>query len=68
MLTDEVRSALVRQLGKDAKKGLGEYRLAIEHVENIKRIHTLARRIARAFIDMHTPRKSMSTPSLPAEP
>jgi len=64
---DEVRAALVRQLGKDTKKGLGEYRLATEHVENIKRIHTLARRIARLFIDMHTPRKSTSTALPPIE-
>ena len=66
-LADEVRGALVKQLGKDTKKGLGEYRLATEHVENIKRIHTSARRIAWLFIDMHTPRKSTATPLLPAE-
>lgn len=52
-LADEARVQLVHHLGKDPTAGLGEYRLAIELVESFKRIHTLARRISKTFLDFH---------------
>lgn len=52
-LADEARVQLAHNLGKDPKAGLGEYRLAIELVESFKRIHTLARRISKTFLDFH---------------
>ena len=53
LLADEARVQLALALGRGADKGLAEYRLAIEHVENLKRLHTLARRIARVVLDFH---------------
>lgn len=52
-LSDEARVQLANQLAKDPKNGLNEYRLAVEHVENFKKIHTLARRVCRIFLDFH---------------
>lgn len=64
---DQTHSALMKQLAKDSKQELGRYRLASDHVENIKRIHTLARRIARVFLDMHTPKTIAAEPELPVD-
>jgi phosphate:Na+ symporter len=50
-LVDKARNDLSKLLGKDAKGRLSEYRISMEHVENIKRIHTLSRGIAQMFLD-----------------
>ncbi|SET31831.1 hypothetical protein SAMN05216326_12024 [Nitrosomonas marina] len=46
--------ALRLRLGRDLTVGkqtnLGTYRLAMDHVENLKRIHTLAKRVARLVL------------------
>ena len=47
---DEARTALVRSMGDAAGAGLAEYRLAVELIDEVKLLHTLARRIARAFL------------------
>ena len=48
-----VRNQIVRLMAEDSGKGLARYRLAIEHVDGLKRIQTLARRIAGALLDAH---------------
>ena len=44
-----------------------QYQVAIELVDNIKRIHSLARRIAKVMIDLHAPGMTVSEPVLPSE-
>ena len=53
---DEARTALVRLAGDTDGAGLAEYRLAVDLIDELKLLHTLARRIARAFLDAR-PRK-----------
>ena len=48
-----VRNRIVRLMAEDSDKGLVRYQIAIEHVDGLKRIQTLARRIAGALLDAH---------------
>lgn len=50
-MADETRIELNKQLSRDAKRHLPEYRFASEHIEGVKRFHSLACRIARMFLD-----------------
>ncbi len=49
-LADKARIQISLALSRGSEKGLDEYRLAIEHVENLKRIHGLARQISRVSL------------------
>jgi len=48
-----VQNRIVRLMAEDSGKGLARYRLAIEHVDGLKRVQTLARRVAGALLDAH---------------
>ena len=47
------RNQIVRLMGDGDGKGLVRYRLAIEHIDGLRRIHTLGRRIAGTLLDAH---------------
>ncbi len=47
------RNQIVRLMGDGDGKGLVRYRLAIEHIDGMRRIHTLGRRIAGTLLDAH---------------
>lgn len=49
-LADTARAHLSGGLSRARENGLDEYRLAVDVVENLKRIHTLARRISRVSL------------------
>ena len=49
----QARNRIVGLMAEDSARGLVRYRLAIEHVDGLKRIQTLARRIAGALLDAH---------------
>ncbi len=48
--SEALRLRLGRALVAGGREGLGSYRLAVEHLENLKRVHTLARRVARLVL------------------
>ena len=52
-LAADVRNRIVRLMAEGTDAGLVRYRLAVEHVDGLKRIHTIARRIAGAVLDAH---------------
>ena len=47
------RNRIVRLMADGDGRGLVRYRLAIEHVDGLRRIHTLGRRIAGTLLDTH---------------
>lgn len=47
------RGQLVRLVADGDKGGIAAYRLAVEHVDELKQIDTLARRIAAVILDAH---------------
>jgi phosphate:Na+ symporter len=49
--TDRIRLHLARTLGGGERVALLAYRLSLDNLENLKRLHTLARRIARVVVD-----------------
>lgn len=50
---NRAHAQLVRVAADGEKKGIATYRLAVEHVDELKQIDTLARRIAAAILDAH---------------
>lgn len=50
---NEARGQLVRLVADGEQKGITAYRLAVEHVDELKQIDTLARRIAAVILDAH---------------
>ena len=67
---------MARRLAADGREGLAAYRLTVEQVENLKRVHTLARRVAGlvldAWKDISSPREAearldMGTTATPAK-
>ncbi len=63
---DALRLRLGRALVAGGRESLGSYRLAIEHVENLKRVHTLARRVARLVVDAWEAGREPARPEAPA--
>jgi phosphate:Na+ symporter len=51
---DALRLRLGRGLASAGRRGVAAYNLAVEHLENLKRLRVLARRIAQVVIDRHT--------------
>lgn len=47
---DALRLRMARLLAAGGREALAAYRLMVEQVENLKRVHTLARRIARLVV------------------
>jgi phosphate:Na+ symporter len=58
---DALRLRLGRGLASAGRRGVAAYNLAVEHLENLKRLRVLARRIAQVVIDRH------ATPNHPRE-
>ena len=54
-LADAARTGLLTSAASASEAGVVEYRLGIDFVEEVKHLHTLARRIARAFLDARAP-------------
>ena len=50
---NRAHAQLVRVAADGEKKGIAAYRLAVEHVDELKQIDTLARRIAGVILDAH---------------
>ncbi len=63
---DLLRLRLGRQLAAGKRETLAGYRLAIEQIENLKRIHTLARRVARLVLDAWSASNQPARPGPPA--
>ena len=50
---NEAHAQLVRLAADGDERGIAAYRLAVEHVDELKQIDTLARRIAEVILDAH---------------
>ncbi len=65
---EAVRLRLAHHLAEGGRESLTAYRLTIEHVENLKRIHTLARRVARLVLDVRREKINNRGEGLPEVP
>lgn len=59
-LADRALHELTKQFGQNPKERLSEYRISMEHIENIKRVHTQSRRIAQMFLDFQEDAKKIN--------
>jgi hypothetical protein len=63
---EALRLRMGRHLAGGGREALDSHRLTVEHVENLKRIHTLSRRIARLVLDARDTVGSSRRQPLPA--
>ena len=61
--SDALRLRLARKLAGGDRAGIGHYRLATECIDGLKRLHTLARRIARLVLEGWEEERARSGPA-----